>query len=506
MGYDAVAWFKATPADELRVFRHWLIALRSFPLYHNMLKCAKLQLDEYKLNPEPGFDKLTFQSPISGERESIDRLFRGRLAIKNEPAGKIRVFAIADAWTQAALKPLHQYLFRILRDIPNDGTFDQEACLERVALSATRSWSFDLSAATDRLPIFIQAQLLNYVMPFIRRESKVSFGELWASVLTERPWALPRQRSTGKKDCSFSTINYTTGQPMGAYSSWAMLAHTHHFLVQYCYWKEGGTDWFDSYAIVGDDICISNNAAVAARYLEVMRSLGVGISLAKSLRSRTGVIEFIKQLVWKSHNLSGLPLNMIISGVSLQSRLAMTHFFKKRGIVTTVTDAIRVLGIGRREQSSLQNLGWRTQSRRFLQLMQAARIHTENLAGSIKGLLSRPLSWPSEALEHLYRNEPLKVPVRKLDPMVMRIEGMLKARIVDALQPILKAEPWFRGKAQARGGYFPYEIQMLYMTSELNSYLNAITPKEWAKLSYEQLQSDVRPYLSGILDLIKDAP
>lgn len=49
----------------------------------------------------------------------------GKLSKKPEPAGKIRVFAIADIWTQSVLKPYHEYLFDILRQIPQDGTFDQ---------------------------------------------------------------------------------------------------------------------------------------------------------------------------------------------------------------------------------------------------------------------------------------------------------------------------------------------------------------------------------------------
>jgi len=30
------------------------------------------------------------------------------------------------------------------------------------------------------------------------------------------------------------TVFYRTGQPMGAYSSWAVFALTHHLLIRYC--------------------------------------------------------------------------------------------------------------------------------------------------------------------------------------------------------------------------------------------------------------------------------
>jgi hypothetical protein len=51
----------------------------------------------------------------------------GKLSKKLEAAGKIRVFAMVDVWTQSLLKPLHLALFDFLKSLPNDGTFDQTA-------------------------------------------------------------------------------------------------------------------------------------------------------------------------------------------------------------------------------------------------------------------------------------------------------------------------------------------------------------------------------------------
>lgn len=48
----------------------------------------------------------------------------GKFGFKEEP-GKIRVFAMVDYLTQVSLKPLHKVIFRILRPIRQDGTFDQ---------------------------------------------------------------------------------------------------------------------------------------------------------------------------------------------------------------------------------------------------------------------------------------------------------------------------------------------------------------------------------------------
>jgi hypothetical protein len=78
-----------------------------------------------------------------------------QFATKEEAAGKIRLFALMDAVSQSTLSPLHEALFALLRKIPNDGTFDQEASIKRSqakAIKAKCAYSFDLSAATDRLP------------------------------------------------------------------------------------------------------------------------------------------------------------------------------------------------------------------------------------------------------------------------------------------------------------------------------------------------------------------
>jgi hypothetical protein len=215
----------------------------------------------------------------------------GRLAIKEEAAGKLRVFAMADVWTQSVLVPIHDYIFRFLETIKQDGTHDQvkplHLLLERVKLSGKTCYSFDLSAATDRLPIKLQVQILSQL--FTRE-----LAEAWAKLLVGREWHL-KSNTYGN-----ATVKYSVGQPMGALSSWAMLALTHHFIVQYAAnMLNSGPDkgiWFEDYAILGDDIVIADDA-VAKVYLSIMEDLGVEINLSKSLVSDKGVMEFAKRLI-----------------------------------------------------------------------------------------------------------------------------------------------------------------------------------------------------------------
>jgi hypothetical protein len=218
-------------------------------------------------------------------------LFLGRLHTLEEAAGKVRVIAITDWWTQCLLKPLHDFLFRILLTIRQDGTHDQHKPLFRLRSNKLRFqgtvYSFDLSAATDRLPVLIQETIVSFL-------SNANFGYSWRMLLTARGWYLKGVRYL-----------YGVGQPMGAYSSWAILALTHHVLVQVAAMRVGWTRWFPHYALLGDDIVIADEA-VAKSYLALITSLGVEINLTKSVISESGFCEFAKR--WTTPNYDYSPV------------------------------------------------------------------------------------------------------------------------------------------------------------------------------------------------------
>jgi hypothetical protein len=80
---------------------------------------------------------------------------------------------MVDPWTQWLLEPLHKRIFNFLSTVPQDGTHDQlrpvYRLLEWQKAHATKRglpalFSFDLSAATDRLPLTLQKVLLS---PFL---------------------------------------------------------------------------------------------------------------------------------------------------------------------------------------------------------------------------------------------------------------------------------------------------------------------------------------------------
>jgi len=253
----------------------------------------------------------------------IQELFIGKLGVVKDQAGKSRIVGITNYWIQVALKPLHNLILSVLERIPMDGTFNQEAPLKRLielAPSGTIFHSFDLSAATDRLPIDVQAQILDILFPRL--------GTHWKELLNSIWWAY-----RGKD------YKYAVGQPMGAYSSWAMLALTHHVLVQVAALRAGKFR-FTMYAVLGDDIVISDDA-VASEYLAIMQYLGVSINLSKSVESPR-FLEFAKR--WMGPD--GVQITPIGPGLLL--RLIRNKFYLaalfaemfKLGLLTTFQELL----------------------------------------------------------------------------------------------------------------------------------------------------------------------
>jgi hypothetical protein len=84
---------------------------------------------------------------------------------------------------------------------------------------------------------------------------------------------------------------------MGALSSWAMLALSHHVLVQIAAQRVGVNGWFDHYALLGDDIIIADESVARAYHQLMTKLLGVEINLGKSFEMKSGTLEFAKRWI-----------------------------------------------------------------------------------------------------------------------------------------------------------------------------------------------------------------
>jgi len=256
-----------------------------------------------------------------------------QFAAKEEAAGKIRLFALIDSISQSVLSPLHDMLFDLLKRIPNDGTFDQEASIRRSQQKATQAncaFSFDLTAATDRLPAKVTAKILATI-------TGKDISESWLNIMTDRNFYFNSDLAS-KLGVSAGPYRYAVGQPMGGLSSWAGLAVTHHWIVQLASFNvTRDLRWNTSYEILGDDLVIFD-PALAEEYLKIMSDLGCEINLHKSIVSyNRPVFEFAKRTCWGDKIVSGISFAQVRASHSVASRVANAISFAEAGLMSSVS-------------------------------------------------------------------------------------------------------------------------------------------------------------------------
>jgi len=326
--YDDVSSpISTSPAGLIFAAKAWL---DNPDLYSIFSDWCKMTGSQYLLNRIESWSKVP-----SSNIDAKGTPYLGKLGFKEEAAGKLRVFAMVDPFTQWALKPLWDLLVDLLSRLPQDGTLDQMKPVARLLKDRPQGpfYSFDLSAATDRLPVIVQAQLLGY---FLGSHA----ANLWKAILIGRPYFIPINSYKGIPSGEF--VYYETGQPMGALTSWGMLAFTHHLMVQWSAYRANPSSysWFPHYAVLGDDIVIADKL-VAEEYVKTCQLLGVEIGLAKSLISDTGkALEFAKRTFVDSTDVSPIPFQeywvatqMVTAGLEFARKynLSAPQFLKLHG-------------------------------------------------------------------------------------------------------------------------------------------------------------------------------
>jgi hypothetical protein len=213
-----------------------------------------------------------------------------RLSWFPDKESKTRVIAILDFWSQTALRPFHDYLFRVLRKIPQDCTFNQGSFLDKVK-GWDKFYSIDLTAATDRFPIKVISLVLKGLLPDY-------FVTAWEYIMIGIPF-----------DFQGNKVSYSVGNPMGAYSSWNSFTVAHHYIIYWCC-RKLKMDWRTSkYVILGDDVLIGDHN-LAIMYKEIIHLLGVEISSIKTHES-SKLLEFAKRLILNGIEVTPFPISSL---------------------------------------------------------------------------------------------------------------------------------------------------------------------------------------------------
>lgn len=255
-----------------------------------------------------GFTKLEITKEIWSRRKPLafdgpslvqslrEKPLVGTIGFIQEKGAKLRSVANPFRVLQCALGPFGDYLYSLLKELPWDCTHSQEdgAIFAQSALARGETvYAYDLSNATDKLPLDIQTSLM---LDLIQKPKVANFSETGEeNTLTEKldlmidsinllrevsraEWSSPALTGYTKKR---DTISWLTGQPQGLYPSFAMFAITHGFILREI---EIGLNLSDSFRIVGDDVVITNKL-VANSYKARMQGLGVEISAPKTIVS-----------------------------------------------------------------------------------------------------------------------------------------------------------------------------------------------------------------------------
>jgi len=341
-------WLEATEQPEL--WKQIRLTAKMFALNNAVLQSVKDANDLFQVILKPGMvwsdDKGIFDvhSETSAPMWSSQYLYNffglntkgirfvnptlQRLHNLYEAAGKVRTIAIVDYWTNFVLKPLHDWMFDVLRALPQDATFDQEGKVKEFSTRGyTEVYSYDLKSATDLIPLALYRALFSWMLP-------ERILDLWFDLLVNRDFRVPK--STLKAyPRDPERIRYSTGQPMGALTSWASMALVHHALVLFAAVSSGTVSLdklltFIDYMVLGDDIVIANRV-VAERYVAIMTALKVPLSLSKSHISDLGMFNFANQTFVKDVNVSPISLREEINATCLPERVEMLFRMARRG-------------------------------------------------------------------------------------------------------------------------------------------------------------------------------
>jgi len=198
---------------------------------------------------------------------SYDRDFveGGEIHFLQHPGGKLRSIASPHLVHQLALKPFGKAVYKVVQSLPWDCTFDQfkpQATLQQHLSEGKQIHSVDLSSATDYFPLEIQITVLRAIFGNI---SEISLFE----DISRSYWRSP-----------LGVIQWTRGQPLGLYPSFAAFTLSHGVLLWYLNDRKHENKFF----VLGDDVVILDDD-LFRRYIQVLDQMSCPYSQDKSVSS-----------------------------------------------------------------------------------------------------------------------------------------------------------------------------------------------------------------------------
>lgn len=415
--------------------------------------------------------------------EPIDVPFNtvvGKISYIQEPGYKLRAVANPNRVAQHALEPLKEVLGFVLGNLSNDFTFDQNAGVQLVQgwlKKGLTVYSVDLSDATNNFPLsYTESVLKTRITVNVRdRKRYDSLVEIFAE-LSRAPWF-------SKESGTVRIHRFTRGQPLGLGPSFFAFALSHNcLLLDLC--KDSGVDPHEAFAILGDDICISNPVLYTAYRLWLSEN-GCPVSEAKTMTSGK-IAEFAGKLILKDQvipqfkwrelddsNVVDFVKNVGPTGVSLLNK-------NQRALIDVLADVPDFLG----------GLGWNPEG---------ISLDFRLAQPFCQFLLLRDLE---VSLPQVRVDRPLMAFIR--DPRLKELTQSLTGLVNDSLIPARGEGSsgfgtrsfWKRfHQAQSQGAVLPFEIEVLQADS--SSARESSNPRSDRYLYYIPSWKDVGEWYSS---------
>lgn len=347
---------------------------RASIIAHNLVeKLSDFASSYYKGNVDDWvYDKI---EPYEDLVDSNRQLHCGKISLTLE-TGKLkpRIFAIVDSVTQSLLSDFHDDLMNILKDIPEDCTFNHDKIVSSAKRVSQRDKPFygyaDMSDVTDRLPKQLYQEIGDIWRP--------GLGTSWVDIF-DRPFHVSKSVNShwdttkARKD----NVRYTTGQPMGALSSWPFMAFVHHCLVWHSFGSRKAAR--GQYHVLGDDVVIFNEKAYH-KYLLTLDSLGVSYTNNFS----TVGFEFAKRNFHQGKEVTGAYTQALLVTKNVPELFAMEwRNLSSRGYSTNIDHIISLQGFLKISKKKLNKI------KDLMTVPYGTEIQLESLANFICSLTGR---------------------------------------------------------------------------------------------------------------------
>lgn len=291
--------FRGSPTKRLPKIHEWE---KSRPQNEDVLHEAsfvtiKSNLDLVKSHAKlyaPVLEGLEIGSELAAQEPGYRAMYQrhhvhgGSIGFIQEQGGKLRYVANPHLVHQLALKPLGDAIYKVVKQLPWDCTFDQQKPIQELqcALRFGKTvHSTDLSAATDFFPLDLQINTLAMLFGGFLPDLDLLYD------LCRSSWRLPFYlKGHG------GYVAWTRGQPLGLYPSFGMFTLTHGMvLMNLSMQVHHDTRYHHDFYVVGDDVVILNDE-LHMFYMSALEYLGCPYSPSKSLSSNK-LCEFAGKII-----------------------------------------------------------------------------------------------------------------------------------------------------------------------------------------------------------------